>query len=404
VSELLVPGLFAALMALEYGYNLAHGGRYQTPRDSATSLMLAIPHFATLTLLPVVWVVLYTVVARAIPWQLPLAWWSWPLGVLAIDLATYWMHRYHHALNVTWAVHSVHHSSEEYTMSTGTRASMAEPFVNAISGAYVILVAPALLGLPLPAALAGWIVKDIWGTAVHTRNIATLGPLEWVLATPSHHRVHHATNPIYRGKNFGFITIVWDRLFGTFQPELASEPPIYGTEHPPQSFHPIVVAFHELARVWRAALATRRWRDKLRIWFMPAGWRPDDVPDPPTPDRAPTPPPPFLYAIGGAQLVYLLAASFHLAVTMHDHGVAANVAYLGFLIFATAISGDYFERSRRYTALESVRALLVLGMIAATGTWFGRPLDAITVALGALAAANLIAAWAIRLPRLAFAS
>jgi sterol desaturase/sphingolipid hydroxylase (fatty acid hydroxylase superfamily) len=400
VGEIVVPYLFAALMALEYGYNLARGGRYQSPRDSATSLMVAIPHFAMLSVLPVAWVVLYRLVEHAMPWHLPAAWWIWPLGIVVMDLASYWMHRYHHALNITWGIHSVHHSSDEYTMTTGARSSVAEPLVNVISGAYLILVVPALLGLPVVAAGVGWLVKDIWGFAVHTRNVDKLGPLEWILATPSHHRVHHAINPIYDHKNYGFVMIIWDKLFGTFQPELADEPPIFGTHRPPLSFHPIAVAFHELRLVWRDAAATRRWRDKLRIWFMPAGWRPADVPEHAVHFvRYDSPPPRGLYVVGGLQLVYLVTASFHLSSTIGDCTVGENLAYLGFLIVATAVSGDYFERVRRYSAIETARALGVAAMVALTGTWFGRPLDEVSTALVALAGANLVAAWALRLPR-----
>lgn len=397
MGEIAVPYLFAALMALEYGYNLVRGGRFQSPRDSATSLMVAIPHFATLSILPVAWVVLYRLVERALPYHLPAAWWIWPLGIVVMDLAVYWMHRYHHALNLTWGIHAVHHSSDEFTMTTGARSSVAEPLVNVISGAYLILVAPALLGLPVAAAGFGWVVKDCWGFAVHTRNIDKLGPLEYVLATPSHHRVHHAINPIYDGKNYGFVLIVWDKLFGTFQPELAAEPPIFGTHRPPLSFHPIAVAFHELRLVWRDAVASRRWRDKLRIWFMPAGWRPADAP---TSDacfvRYAPPPPPALYAVGGLQLVYLVVASFHLSSTLADHAVATNLVYLGFLIASTAVSGEFFECTRRYADFEVARALGVAVMIAATGTWFGRPLDGVTVYLVLLATADLVAALATR--------
>jgi hypothetical protein len=288
-------------------------------------------------------------------------------------------------------------------MTTGARSSVAEPLVNVISGAYLILVVPALIGMPVVAAGVGWLVKDIWGFAVHTRNIDKLGPLEWILATPSHHRVHHAINPIYDNKNYGFVMIIWDKLFGTFQPELRDVPPIFGTHRPPLSFHPIAVAFHELRVVWRDAAATRRWRDKLRIWFMPAGWRPADVPAHPAHFvRYDSPPPRALYVVGGLQLVYLATASFQLSSTIGDHRVGENLAYLGFLIVATAVSGDYFERIRRYTALETARALGVAAMVAITGTWFGRPLDAVSTLLVVLAGANLLAAWAMRLPRLAY--
>ena len=394
VNPIAVPYLFAALMALEYGYNLLRGGRFQSPRDSATSLMVAIPHFAMLSVLPVAWLVLYRIVEHAMPWQLPSAWWIWPLGIVVMDLASYWMHRYHHALNLTWGIHSVHHSSDEFTVAGGGRSSVAEPLVNVISGAYLILVAPALVGMPVAAACVGWLVKDCWGFAVHTRNVDKLGPLEWILATPSHHRVHHAINPIYANRNYGFVMIVWDKLFGTFQPELADVPPVFGVDRPPMSFHPIAVAFHELRLVWRDAVATRRWRDKLRIWFMPAGWRPADVPSQPRQLARHHPPAPrALYVVGGLQLAYLVTANFHLSSTAAAHGVGDNLAYLGFLVVATAVAGDYFERRARYPVIETLRALGVTVMVTATGRWFGRPLDGISAALVALAGANLGAAW-----------
>ena len=281
-------------------------------------------------------------------------------------------------------------------MTTGARSSMAEPLVNVISGAYLILVVPALFGLPLAAAALGWLVKDLWGFAVHTRNVDTLGPLEWILATPSHHRVHHAINPIYRNKNYGFVTIVWDKVFGTFQPELADEPPRFGTLRPPRSFHPVAVAFHELGLVWRDAATTRRWRDKVRIWFMPAGWRPTDVPDfAVEPGRHDPPAPRALYLVGGLQLGYLATASFHLSATLDANPLAANLAYFAFLVISTAVAGDYFEGRRRYVAIEVARALGVAVMVAATRAWFGRPLDAVALGLCALAGVNVIAAWLV---------
>lgn len=387
-----VPYALSTLMALEYAYNLARARGYQTPRDTATSVMVAIPHTLLLTVLGSAWIALYGWLSRALPYQIPMGWWIWPIGILAVDLATYAMHRYHHALNVTWGAHSVHHSSEEFTITTGARSSIAEPLVNVISGAYLILVIPALLGVPLVAAVVGWFIKVGWGVAVHTRCIDKLGPLEWILATPSHHRVHHATNPIYRDKNFGFVTILWDKLFGTFQPELASEPPTFGVANPPRSYHPLAVAFHELASVGRAAVATRRWRDKLRIWFMPAGWRPADAPADRAPPAAFSPAPAALSVVGGLQLAAFVMGSIHLTITTPRHGYVENLTYLGFLFASTIVSGAYFEHSPRFLRLEAVRALACAALLGLTGAWFGRPLDALTMITISLVAASALAA------------
>lgn len=388
-----VPYALSALMALEY---LVHLGRARAhdPRDAATSVMATVPHSLILGVLGSAWIAMYGAIAGALPWQLPMAWWIWPLAILAVDLASYAMHRYHHALNLTWGVHSVHHSSEEFTITTGARSSIAEPLVNVISGAYLILVVPALLGIPVEAAVVAWFVKVGWGVAVHTRCIDKLGPLEWILATPSHHRVHHAINPRYRDKNYGFVTILWDKLFGTFQRELATEPPVFGTTNPPRSYHPIVVGFHELATIWRAAVATRRWRDKLRIWIMPAGWRPADVAERP-PRRAFSAPPAGLPTLGLLQLAGFVLGSTQLTMTVLAHGVAANLAYLGFLVASSAVCGSYFEHSPRYVRLELARVAICAAVVS-TGTWFGRPLEGMSLIVLGLVVASLVAAGVAR--------
>jgi alkylglycerol monooxygenase len=393
VGDISIPYVFAALMAIEYVFNALRRNGHQTPRDSAVSLLVTFPHFTLLAIVPVVWFAAYRGLAPVVPWQLPAhAWWIWPVGIVVMDFAAYWMHRYHHALNVTWAVHSVHHSSDQFTMTTGGRSSFAEPFVNVASGAYLILIAPVLLGLPVAAAGVGWLVKDCWGFAVHTRNIDKLGPLEYVLATPSHHRVHHATNAIYVGRNYAFVFIVWDKLFGTFQPELRTVPPVFGTADSPASFRPLTVAFHGLRAVWRDAVATTRWRDKLRIWLMPAGWRPADVRGRSIGDaRAEPPEPAGLYVVGGLQLAYIAVLLGHLSLTSPAYTASENLAYLGFLILGTVVSGEYFERSRHYPATEYLRAAAAAAMLALTQRWFGRPLDATVALVIGIGCANLMA-------------
>lgn len=390
MGEIAIPYVFAALIVVELVYNAVRATGFQDVRDSAVSILVAVPHFALLTILPVVWFVAYRWVEPRIPGTLPAdAWWIWPLGIVVMDFAAYWMHRYHHALNITWGVHSVHHSSEHLTIATGGRSSMAEPLVNLVSGAYLVLIAPALLGLPAAAAGLGWLVKDTWGFAVHTRNIDKLGPLEYVLATPSHHRVHHATNDVYLAKNFGFVFIIWDKLFGTFQPELREVAPAYGTVRPPRTYQPIAVAFHELACVWRDAALAPRWRDKLRIWFMRAGWRPPGIgqgrAEPPAMPGVPA----RLYLVGGLELAFVLACIAHLTFTVGAHGQTSDLGYLAFIVLGSACVGAFFDGSRRLVPLVCARALVILLSVVITGSWFGRPLDVSVTLLAALAIACL---------------
>ena len=111
----------------------------------------------------------------------------------------------------------------------------------------------------------------------HTKHIGKLGFLEYIIVTPSQHHVHHAINPIYIDKNLAAIFCIWDRMFGTFQEELDSEPPIYGTLKPAQSWNPFWINFQHLYLLARDAWYTKSWKDKIRLWFMPTGWRPEDV-------------------------------------------------------------------------------------------------------------------------------
>jgi sterol desaturase/sphingolipid hydroxylase (fatty acid hydroxylase superfamily) len=388
-----IPFVFAGMMVLEFIVNVALRTRYQTLRASAVSIMVELPHYGLISIVPIVWLVGYRAAAPFIPWQMPAdAWWIWPVGIVVMDFAAYWMHRYHHALNLTWAAHSVHHSAPEFALPTGGRSSIIEPFVNLFSGAYLILIAPVLIGLPLPAALLGWLVKDTWGFAVHTRTIRKLGWLEYVLATPSHHRVHHAINDAYIGKNYAFVFIFWDKLFGTFTPERDDISPNYGLIDGPTSMQPLAVGFHEARKVWRDAVATRRWRDKLRVWYMPAGWRPADA----TP-RQPmdTPAAPLTGALWWYELLqaaHLGVLVLHLLFTLPHYSMLSNICYLLFIVGSTAIVGELLDRSQRIVPLELGRAALVLLVLALTQRWFERPLGGLVSVAMALTAATAIAA------------
>jgi len=172
-----------------------------------------------------------------------------------------------------WNRHIIHHSSEEFNLSCALRQSISA-FVNYFT---ILLIPAALLGVPAQViAIIGplHLFLQYW---YHTRLIGKMGWLEYVIVTPSHHRVHHAINPEYLDKNHGQIFIIWDKLFGTFQEELPEVPPVYGVTRPVRTWNPIRINFQHLWLLMLDAWRTRNWWDKVRIWFMPTGWRPEDV-------------------------------------------------------------------------------------------------------------------------------
>jgi alkylglycerol monooxygenase len=190
---------------------------------------------------------------------------------LGVDCAYYWFHRIAHEYNAPWAGHVVHHSSEDYNLAVALRQGTFQGVFS-----WVFYLPLALLGYP-PAWFAAMSSFDtLYQFWIHTRLIGKLGPLEWVLNTPSHHRVHHGRNPKYLDKNYAGTLIVWDRLFGTFKAE--EEEPVYGLTKPLESWNPLWANFHVWRDLCRDAWLAPRWVDKLRIWFMPQGWRPAGLP------------------------------------------------------------------------------------------------------------------------------
>ena len=190
---------------------------------------------------------------------------------LGVDCAYYWFHRIAHEYNAPWAGHVVHHSSEDYNLAVALRQGTFQGVFS-----WVFYLPLALLGFP-PAWFAAMSSFDtLYQFWIHTRLIGKLGPLEWVLNTPSHHRVHHGRNPKYLDKNYAGTLIIWDRMFGTFQAE--EEEPVYGLTKPLESWNPLWANFHVWRDLCRDAWLAPRWVDKVRIWFMPQGWRPEGLP------------------------------------------------------------------------------------------------------------------------------
>ena len=195
------------------------------------------------------------------------------IAFICIDFASYWNHRLNHKINVFWNIHVIHHSSEEFNLACALRQSIS----GLLGYGALFLIPAAILGVPA-AIISVLAPMHLFGQFwYHTRHIGKLGWLEYILVTPSQHRVHHAINPIYIDKNLSAIFCVWDRMFGTFQEELDEEAPVYGVLKPVQSWNPILINFQHFWAILCDAWHAKRWVDKLRIWFMPTGWRPKDV-------------------------------------------------------------------------------------------------------------------------------
>ena len=202
-------------------------------------------------------------------------WWVWMVAFIFIDFAGYWSHRISHNINLFWNNHIIHHSSEHFNLACALR----QPISDVIRYYPLLLLPAAILGVPeqLIAYIAPLhLFLQFW---YHTEHIGKLGWLEYVFITPSQHRVHHAINAPYIDKNLGQIFSFWDRLFGTFQEELDDEPPRYGVLKAVQTWNPIRINFLHLIQLITDAYRTSSYWDKLRIWFMPTGWRPVDVTD-----------------------------------------------------------------------------------------------------------------------------
>lgn len=290
---------------------------------------------------------------------------SWIAVFVLVDFAYYWSHRLSHGINLLWAGHVVHHSSEEYNLAVALRQSALHGLMT-----WVFYVPLALIGVPWRMYVSAYALNLVYQFWIHTRAVGRLGRwTEAVMNTPSHHRVHHGRNPRYLDRNHAGVFIVWDRLFGTFQAE--EEEPVYGITRPLRSWNPLWANVHVFVDIARDARRAGRWRDRWMYVFGPPGWRSADaggpVP-PPAVDRATAETwdpvvPPGLAAYGFAQFVVALAGSFLLLLNA-DGMPLMHVAAAGFYVAVSLAGvGGVFESARWAGPMETAR-LAVLGVAA----------------------------------------
>lgn len=196
----------------------------------------------------------------------------WPLLFVLEDFFFYVEHRVDHFCRLFWAVHVTHHSSEEFNLTTGFRSSVLQPVYR-----FVYFIPLAFMGFHPMDIVFMYSLTQTYGILVHTQMIKKMPAwFETIFVSPSHHRVHHASNMVYLDKNMGMCLIIWDKLFGTFQPELDEVPVVYGLNKPiPHPHHPVKMISHEWEAMIKDVKKKTGFKNKLKYIFMPPGWSHD---------------------------------------------------------------------------------------------------------------------------------
>ena len=316
--------------------------------------------------------------------------WAWVACFVGVDFLYYWFHRFCHEVSAGWAAHVVHHQSEEYNLTVALRQGAFQPAFS-----WVFYLPLALLGFPPAMFLAAASFNTLYQFWIHTRLIGRLGTLEWVLNTPSHHRVHHARNPKYIDRNHGGTLIVWDRLFGTFGQE--HDEPVYGITKPLASWNPVWANLHQWSEMWDVARRAKRPLDKLRVLWKRPGWRPDDLGGyvgPREVDEAalvkydvPLPRGVALYVL--AQFVAVNLGTVAFLYESDRLGRPARAAGALAVVWSLASLGGLLDRRPWAVGLETAR------LLAASLALLLLPLPGIAAA-GGIALAAVSAAWVLR--------
>lgn len=266
-----VPFFVITIIAEMIIVRLTKKGRYQMT-DIAASLAMGLGNQIMNLLVGGFAVACYYLAYHFRLFTLP---WTWPVMLACFfveDLAYYVFHRVAHERRFFWASHVIHHSSQHYNLATALR----QTWTGALGLNFIFWLPLLFIGFPPTMVLMFSAISLVYQYWVHTELIDRLGPFEWVMNTPSHHRVHHAINAKYLDANYAGVLIIWDRMFGSFvQEERQAEPPRYGIVSQLGTFNPFRIAFHEWAGILRDVRSAKNVREVAGYIFGPPGWSPD---------------------------------------------------------------------------------------------------------------------------------
>jgi alkylglycerol monooxygenase len=378
--SLAVP-VFLALVGIEFAVDCVRRTGFYHFADAINSLSCGIVSTGMRIFFGFLGLFVYDWLLARAPIHLPASnWLTWVFAFFFYDFCYYWQHRLGHTVGLFWASHSVHHQSEEFNLTTALRQPGTGAFTN-----WVFYVPMALCGIPMSVFLVVGVVQLFYQFWPHTRLIGRMGVFDRWIQTPSNHRVHHAQNDIYLDRNYVGVFLFWDHLFGTFQEERDDEPCIYGVRGQLKSWNPVWANLHYYWHMLQDSWHAGSWRDKVRVWYAPPGWRPADAAA-----RFPKPPydphrdfqrfdPPRSLALSLYVLIQfaaLLAAHSHFLAALAHESLAGNLLYFGFLLLSLVLLGGLLESRRIFWILEAARLTASAAAVLLAGEWLGGLRDA----------------------------
>lgn len=267
---LIATPIYVIIIGAEILFSYFHNKQYYTPRGTLTNIFLTVLNLSLDILVRAICLLVlnYFYQFKFVEIQNQIAYWI--VLLITQDFMFYWLHRVDHYCRLFWAIHVTHHSSEEFNFSVGFRSSVFQPLYR-----FIYFIPLVLIGFKSLDILFIYAATQIYGILIHTKTINKLGFLEKFMSTPSHHRVHHASNIKYLDKNMGMVFIIWDKLFGTFEKEDNDEQLVYGLTENLKTNNLLKIIFHEWISIGKDIAKAPSIKSKMMYVFGPPGWSHD---------------------------------------------------------------------------------------------------------------------------------
>lgn len=368
---------FLGLIIFEILYGYFVKKRIDSPMDTISSISSGLTNIIKDSLGLALVIISYPFLLEYLAiYSIESTWIVYAIAFIALDFSGFLNHWLKHKVNIFWNQHVIHHSSEEFNLACALRQSIS----NVVGYSSIFLLPAAILGVPTKVISIVAPIQFFLQFWYHTRYIGKLGWFEYIFITPSQHRVHHAINPEYIDKNMGQIFSFWDRIFGTFQEEIDDVPPVYGVLKPAETWNPILINFQHFWRMAKDAWRTKKLWDKLRLWFMPTGWRPEDVKkkypisiieDVYNLKKYKTSASKLFIFYSGFQLLFTIALLMFMFYNFSTIGFN-NLLIYGAIVFI-GIYGytTLMDRTKYAVWIELFRSIAGIALIIYTSNWFG---------------------------------